>query len=65
MKFKNNADIYYGLGFPLPQDSVEFYFRSDTSRYYFKGKWGSDNLSGTWSDEKDIYKGSFSGKRSY
>lgn len=66
MKFNNDPFVYYGFGFPLPGDSVEFYFGdSNTPHYYFKGKWVENSLNGTWSDNNNINNGTFSGQRTY
>lgn len=65
MKFDTDSTVFWGHGFPLSGDSVELSFWSSYSLYcYFKGKWGSNTISGTWSDG-GTNSGTFSGERSY
>lgn len=65
MKFDTDTTVYWGLGFPLSGDSVELSFWSGYILYcHFKGKWGNNNISGTWSDN-NANSGTFSGERSY
>lgn len=66
MKFDNNPIVYYGYGFPISKDSVELFFNAGAAPYYhFKGKWESDILNGSWSDENSINKGTFNSVRTY
>jgi hypothetical protein len=66
MKFNNDPTVYYGIGYNISTDSVGFNFYNIGSPYYlFEGRWGSNGLSGSWSDEKGINKGTFSSARTY
>ena len=69
MKFDNNPTVYYGHGISFSADSVQLFFDEDglgpAPPYYFRGKWGNDDLNGTWSDGNNINKGSFNVKRTY
>lgn len=66
MKFTNNPTVYYGHSYNISTDSIGFNFYDIGAPYYkFQGKWGSDSFNGSWSDENNTNKGTFSSTRTY